>query len=631
MRAGGESRARDTGMARLRLALLAAGAVVAIGTACVIAYGASRITTEQSAYQGAPGPPCIPAKLNGSALLPGTSLAVSPLPDSLDASPATQISLLGVPVAQLQGLRVSGSRSGTHTGHLVGFSQGDGASFLSSKPYTTGETVTVRGRAAAQRFAFHFVIADQDPVAHQPPGLEPAGNAKQVQSFYSRPDLKPPTVTVTTSSPQASPGYVFSAPYSGPGQDGPMIFDNEGQVVWFDPLPNGIEATNLQVEQYEGKPVLTWWQGYIPPQGFGEGEEVIANSAYQTIDRVHAGNGYHVDLHDFHLAANDTALLTAFDVIHCNLTSVGGPRDGAVTDGVFQELDMRTHLVRREWHSLNFVALSDSHSDVSGATVTWPYDYFHINSVTSDADGTTLVSARNTWAVYKLDSRTGQILWTLGGKHSSFHMGAGTSTAYQHDARELPDGTFTILDNGGVPKVHPQSRAIKLSLNLQSKTATLLTEYEHSPPLSTGSQANFQTLPNGNVFIGWELPYFSEYTASGQLLFDAHLHGANESYRAYRFGWSGTPSGAPAVAARAQSPGGPVDVYASWNGATEVESWTVLGGPSPAQLAPVASAARSGFETAIPTSAAAPYLAVQALSAAGTVLGTSKAIKAQRG
>jgi hypothetical protein len=39
--------------------------------------------------------------------------------------------------------------------------------------------------------------------------------------------------------------------------------------------------------------------------------------------------------------------------------------------------------------------------------------------------------------------------------------------------------------------------------------------YAHTPSLLAGSQANFQLLANGNAFIGWQLPYFSEYGPSG--------------------------------------------------------------------------------------------------------------------
>ncbi len=80
-----------------------------------------------------------------------------------------------------------------------------------------------------------------------------------------------------------------------------MIFEEAGNLVWFHPLPKGTEATNLQVQQYDGQPVLTWWQGRIPPQGFGQGEEIIDNSSYREIGRVHAGNGYLADLHEFHI------------------------------------------------------------------------------------------------------------------------------------------------------------------------------------------------------------------------------------------------------------------------------------------------------------------------------------------
>jgi hypothetical protein len=109
------------------------------------------------------------------------------------------------------------------------------------------------------------------------------------------------------------------------------------------------------------------------------------------------------------------------------------------------------------------------------------------------------------------------------------------------------------------------------------------------------------------------------------------MHGSYQSYRTYRFPWAATPASPPAVAALASGAGTrPVTVYASWNGATGVTSWRVLAGPSPQQLAPVATAARAGFETAIPTPAGvgpATYVAVQALDSSGALLGTSATIK----
>jgi Arylsulfotransferase (ASST) len=606
------------------------------GAAIVLALagiGGQRVLAHRGARPSAagPAPNCIPAQLNASALLPGTPLTVSPLPGSLDASPYTQISLLGAPAGAISDVSVTGSATHDHAGRLEPYSQGDGASFLLKSPLAEGENVQVRGRVsvagAIRSFSFSFTVARRDPIPYTKPTVKPAGKQGEVQTFRSQPGMRAPVVSVGASSPQQQQGDVFAAPYSGPGQDGPMIFDSTGTLVWFHPLASGTEATNLQEQQYRGAPVLSWWQGYIPPQGFGEGEEIVADSSYRTLFHVRAGNGYRTDLHDFHLTGSNTALFTVFDPIRCNLSSVGGPREAALTDGVFQEVDLATGLVRREWHSADHVSPSQSYSSGSDSTDEWPFDYFHINSVEPRADGSFLVSSRNTWALYLLDPRTGEVTAQIGGKHSTYKLGPGASTAYQHDAQELPDGELSIFDNGGVPMAHPQSRGIIVSLDPRSGTDTLITEYEHPAPMKSGSQGNVQLMENGDYFIGWgSEPYFSEFSPSGQLLFDAHLpHGTN-SYRGYRFPWSATPAAPPSIAVGA-APGGAATVYASWNGATAVASWRVLGGNSPTGLAPLASAPKRGFETAIALGRPPAYVAVQALDARGEVLGTSGTVR----
>jgi hypothetical protein len=580
------------------------------------------------------GPRCVPSALNRSAVLPGTNLAVSPLPESLDASTATQISLLGVPVRELSHVQVSGSRTGAHTGRLEGYSQGDGASFVPSKPFQAGEVVTVSGHegAPAKAFSYRFTVAEQDPLPHSPVAIATAAKPTEVQHFHTRPELQPPTIAVTTpAAPAAAPGYVMVTPYSGPGQVGPLIFDNSGQLVWDDPLPYGTEATNLQVQSYEGQPALTWWQGYIPEQGFGEGVEVIDSTSYhQTV--VRAGNGYVADLHDFHITPQNTGLLTVFNPIRCDLADWRGPADGDVSDSVFQELDLATGLVRREWHSLDHVAPSDSYSSPSPADAQWPFDYFHLNSLDPQANGTMLISARNTSTLYELAAGSLQVVERIGGRHSTVKVGPGAETAYQHDATLLPDGQISVFDNGGVPKVHPQSRGLLLSVNPQTGTDTVVAQFTHPQPISAGSQGNIQSLPGGAFFVGWgPVPDFSEFSSSGQLLFDAHMPTGEQSYRAYRLPWAGFPTEPPAIAVAAASSksgaAGALEVYASWNGATQVASWRVVGGSSTKAFAVVASAPRTGFETTLTTPGLEAYVEVQALAANGSVLGTSKVAK----
>jgi hypothetical protein len=591
--------------------------------------------------ESATSPSCVPPSLNVSAALAGERVTVSPAPQTRDASAETQISMLGVSAGELADVNVTGSQSGPHRGRLLAYSQGDGASFVPEHPFAEGELVSVHAELVQSGhtipFAWSFTVAVRDR-----PGSSSAavvGVAKNpgargstphdYQSFHSRPELRPPDVTVSSQDRTAT-GDLFLAPYAGVGQYGPMILDPHGQLVWFKVLsPAGTRAGNLRVQQYEGKPVLTWWQDPLIAHGSSTAGDVIANSAYQTIAVVRAGNGYQPDLHEFQITPQDTGLITVYDAIDCNLSAVGGPREGAVADTLMQEIDLRTGLVMYEWHSLDHVPLESSYSSPATTSRADPFDDFHINSVNVEQDGDLLIDSRNTWAAYDVDPRTGQVRWELGGKRSSFKMGPGTATAWQHDAVQLPSGAITFFDNGASPQVQPQSRAIEVSLDTQEMTATLVRSYEHENPLVADSQGNLQVTPEGDWMVGWgQAGYFSELAPTGQVLFNAHLPPTWESYRTFVFPWSGDPSQPPAVAAT-RSPGahGTLTVYASWNGATEVVSWRVLAGASSTSLEPLVSAPKSGFETAIalPRGVSGRYVAVQAHNAAGAVIGSSAA------
>jgi hypothetical protein len=457
------------------------------------------------------------------------------------------------------------------------------------------------------------------------------GRPKYVRSFRSRPDLHPPTIDIVTPAHNnTAPGYIFLAPKNGPGedspsQDGPLILDNSGEPVWFHPLHNeGEDTMDFKVQYYKGEPVLTFWEGHHT--GYGRGEYVILDSSYREIKRVRAGNGYEGDHHEFLITPQETALITIYGSTRMDLSPVGGSKDGRVLDGIAQEVDIATGKVLFEWHSLEHVAPEESHADPP-KNPRMSFDYFHINSIDVDHDSNLLVSARRTSTVYKIDRQSGEILWRLGGKKSSFEMGPGTRTRYQHDARRQTDGTLTIFDNGGVKK-DDRSYGIVLELDEEEMSATLVRRYPHPEGRLVGTQGSVQVLPNDNVFIGWgSNPLFSEFSTDGELLFDARFPPEVESYRAFRFPWVGEPGDDPAVAVEAGS-ADELRLYASWNGATEVASWQVVAGSSPDKLEPVGSGApKEGFETAIRVNTTEPYVGVQARDGSGRVLGTSRAVK----
>jgi hypothetical protein len=569
---------------------------------------------------------CLPAAARATTTAPAApSVTISPLSGTREASPKTQISFLGAPANEITDVNVVGSQSGSHSGKLEAYGASPGASFVLARPLDQGEQVKVTAKVNGAPVSDNFTVADWVTYNfNKPTKPSSATSPSTVQSFVSAPTLHPPTVDVTTASPSAPPGDVFVAPNEGAGQWGPMIFSQQGQLVWFDPMSPGTFAMDFRVEPYEGTPDLVWWQGYIASIGVGFGIDEVYNAKYQKVAQIQAGNGYSADLHEVNITPQNTAWITAYTLVHANLGSAGGSSNGILLDPIIQEIDLKTGLVMFEWDPIGHVALSDSYTHPGPAD--YPWDWFHANSISLGPSNDILIDSRNTWTAYDVSLKTGKVLWRIGGKHPSFTMGPGTEVAYQHDAEWQPNGTISIFDDGASPPVHPQSRAIDVEINWPKRAVDLVSEVEHTPGLLTPSQGNDQILADGDSFVGWgQEPYFTAFSATGQMLFDAHFPAPGQSYRAYLFPWSGTPAAAPSVAAKRTSASA-VSVYASWNGSTNVAAWRVLAGPKSSSLAQVGAAVRSNFETTIPVSTTQPVVAVQALSSTGQVLAQSAAV-----
>jgi hypothetical protein len=447
-----------------------------------------------------------------------------------------------------------------------------------------------------------------------------------VQTFVTRPDLRPPVVTVTSYGPPSpsSPPYIFLSVRnylaSAPSQSGLMILDRLGRLVWFMPVANA--PFNFSAQTYQGHPVLTWWQGNLL-YDYGQGPNEVADTSYTTRHTIRAGHGLTADLHDLVLTSRGTALITCYQTVNANLSSAGGSTKGQVVGGHVQEIDITSGKVLFDWNSLGPIAYSESYLP---APKSGPYDYFHINSADLTPDGNLLISAKNTWALYKVDRSNGKLLWRMNGKRSNWKMGPGTSFYWQHDARPTGPETISLFDDGAVTTGQP-SQALLLQLNTKGMRVTLSRAYRHSAAFVAGSQGSVQVLPNGHVFVGWgNQNYFSEFAGNGTLVLDGQLPVGCHSYRAFCQQWSGQPTSPPDVVAVANPPGGAV-VYASWNGATSVARWTVLAGSSPNSLSAVGSQPRTGFETSIAVNSSGPYFSAVALDVTGKQIGRAKPVK----
>jgi hypothetical protein len=578
------------------------------------------------------------ARSGGAPRVAADKVTAFPGPGDAHASPRTRITLSGVRVGRLKGLRVKGSETGRHTGRLHALRVGVGAVFTPDRPFAEAERVTVtspvavRG-AAGRRYAFR--VADLVTRERQgPPGTglltnRPGSPCPLRASRLRTLDVRTPTAFCLhrgVTFRERSRHLLVSprAPSRAPSVDHAlMILSGRGQLLWYHPRRH--VAHDFKTVRYRGRPALA---SFI--RGPGRHFHELRDDRYRLIRRVFAGNGFNTDEHEFAMTERGTAYIGSY-------AAMRDARTGAsAIDYVVQEIDVATGDVLFEWHALDHVPVADSYVPRPSDDV---WDYFHGNSIEPPRPGrnTIVISARKTSAVYGIDRTTGRVRWILGGKRDQFGVIGRRDRHFcaQHDARWVGRRDLSLFDNGGwnLPggcRDHP-ARVLRLRLDTARRHARLVRRIGSGPssdsgrgyrPIAVGS-ARWQR--DGDVLVSWgESGRVTEISPRGRVRFKLQLR--HWTYRAVGARWVGRPRGRPAVAAERRR-NGDVLVWASWNGATEIARWQPLAGEDPAELAPAgASSAFDGLETRMRLPASASFVAVRALGRGGRSLGESEPV-----
>ncbi|KAF7187661.1 hypothetical protein HII31_11000 [Pseudocercospora fuligena] len=382
--------------------------------------------------------------------------------------------------------------------------------------------------------------------------------------------------------------YLFIAPRGNIAQSTPMILDITGSPVWASTKRSG-QVYNLQVQSYKGSPYLTFWGGNDAVGGHGIGEYFMLDQRYNQRYRIKAANGLGADLHAFTITEDDTALISIYAKKIADIDSVvGHHRKGWIWDSIFQELDIETGEAIFEWRASDHIDVSKSYTDINAATEGDPWDVYHINSVEKDAEGNYLISIRFLRAILYISGKTGEVLWQLGGKDNSFtdlSDGEATTSLGQHDAHwhyKNNEKFITFFDNRAdwYHSISKESAGKRILIDTSSMTAQLSQTF--TDPLTkilSTSQGSYQTLPNNHVLLGYGFNgAMAEFSENGELLCDAYFQpsstfgsGDVQSYRNLKFNWTAYPEDSPALTLERKV------LYFSWNGATEIVTWILLG------------------------------------------------------
>jgi len=364
-----------------------------------------------------------------------------------------------------------------------------------------------------------------------------------------------------------------------------MILDNTGQPVYYLQTPASVIDFKRQPNGW-----LTYFDSNV-------NYYIALDNSYNVVNTYQAGNGYNIDFHELQLIPNGDALFMIYDPEPVDMSSVvtfGSPT-ATVVGLVVQELDTSKNVVF-EWRSWDHFLITDSYAYLGDPQV----DYVHGNAIELDQDGNLMISSRHLSEVTKIDRRTGDIIWRLGGRNNQFTP-VPTDTqwfAYQHDIRRLPNGNITLWDNRNfLPPLPPFSRAREYQLDEVNKTVTQVWEYRNTPDAFSAFMGSAQRLPNGNTLLGWggvSTPAVIEVKPDNSKAFELSLEPSWFSYRAFRFPWQGFPTTDPTLVVTAT--GATTTLAYSWNGATEIGSYRIYGGDSVYPNTLLAVQPKTGFE-----------------------------------
>ena len=285
-----------------------------------------------------------------------------------------------------------------------------------------------------------------------------------------------------------------------------IAFDSSGTIRWYRQFA-GAEAVGGELKQQpNGR--FTMYRGMSTGVEPLPGAFTEFTPAGDSLRAITAAPPRYLDNHELWITnaadGSERFHFFTYDRRTVDLTSIGG--GAAVSLGghqlVRQRPDGSTEL---EWNSWDHLAFDEwiepPRPDPAELSAR---DFDHPNSLGFDRDGNYIVSFRNLGQVMKIDAETGTVIWRLGGLHSDFTIlndPLGGFSA-QHSARILPNGNLLLYDNG-TRHLPPETRAVEYALDFGARTATMVWEFRHAPPIYTTGVGLVQRLRDGNTFIAY--------------------------------------------------------------------------------------------------------------------------------
>ena len=329
------------------------------------------------------------------------------------------------------------------------------------------------------------------------------GSTTIERGTFSTGQLPEDIAVYQSSGSDPAPGYiVFAAGNYG------LVADNTGRIVWYRRFPNG-PGLNFQAQpngRFAARPVAD-------PGKPGAFVEVAPTG--EITRTLGCAKSLSPRMHDL-IAQNDGSYWLLCDETRTVDLTSQGREDAKVTGTSVQHVSSSGELLF-EWSPFDHLEIDLSvlkPEDFNGSSINWT----HGNAIDLDGDGHLLVSYRNLNEVIKINTRTGAILWRLGGNHNDFRFEniTGSPFSRQHGARALGTDGVILLDNLGEPSF---SRAERYAVDEVSREARILQSCGYSAGLIAQIGGSAQLVADSHILVSFgNGAGVKEYDSSGRVV-----------------------------------------------------------------------------------------------------------------
>jgi hypothetical protein len=292
-------------------------------------------------------------------------------------------------------------------------------------------------------------------------------------------------------------------------------------------------------------------------------------------------NGYGTDIHELRVMEDGSYYLIggSAETVDMSRYVAGANPAARVTENAIQHFTAEGDLIF-QWRAWDHVDILSQQEFIP--LTAWSFDFPHMNSIDVDEDGHILLSSRSTSECTKIDRDTGEVIWRLGGTHSTltFLNDPLNGPRNQHSFLSLGGGHYILFDNGDL-HTPPVSRAVEYAVDPVAKTATLVWQFRDMPDKYAVHLGNVQRLPNGNTHINWAMggyPKAVEVDSNGVKQLELALSPGNDLYRSWRAAWDGV---VPVPYLIVEPYPDKVTLIFNKFGDTNVNSYRIYGGTSP--------------------------------------------------